>query len=193
MRIISGLYKSRPLCSPKSAAIRPTSEKLRGSLFNICQSRIEGASFLDLFAGSGAMGIEALSRGADHATFVDSDRESILCIEKNLQALNIKEKGHILRGDVFKQMQKLVKQSKQYDIIYADPPYDMFCKVKNIFTSYSSHVVSIVDQNDLLKVDGILFIEDSDDAQPGHLDLENLVLKGTRKMGRSILQEYRKK
>jgi 16S rRNA (guanine966-N2)-methyltransferase len=190
MRIISGLYKNRILVSPKGLTTRPTSEKLRGSLFNICQSYVEGAEFLDLFAGSGAMGIEALSRGAQHATFVDSDRESIRCIQENLQELSIKEKGRVLKGDVFEQMDKLTKQEKQYDIIYADPPYDALSKFQGKLISFSSRVVMLVDGCGLLKKGGVLFIEDSKDAQPEGLQLQTLKLMNSRQMGRSVLQQY---
>src|SRR5262249_40855980 len=110
MRIISGIYKNRILASPKGLTTRPTSEKLRGALFNICQSYVEGAVFLDLFAGSGAMGIEALSRGAASSTFIDDDRESIRCIKANLESFHIQAQAHVLKGDVFESVDKLIKQ-----------------------------------------------------------------------------------
>lgn len=190
MRIISGLYKNRTLISPKGLNTRPTSEKLRGSFFNICQGYVAEARFLDLFAGSGALGIEALSRGAQFATFVDSDRESIRCIQENLQTLGIKEKGCVFRGDVFDQLEKLIKQGKQYDIIYADPPYDALCKYQGKLISYSTRIVMMVDDSGLLKNEGVLFVEDSKDAQPEGLQLKTLRLTNSRQMGRSVLQQY---
>src|SRR5437870_8031751 len=91
MRIIAGKYRGRRLKSPPSFQTRPTSDRLRETLFNIIVPRIEGARFLDLCAGSGAVGIEALSRGAAHVTFVDQSRKMCALIEANLRGLNVDE------------------------------------------------------------------------------------------------------
>src|SRR6266851_5110824 len=91
MRIIAGKFRGRKLKSPPSLQTRPTSDRLRETLFNILAPRIEGARFLDLCAGSGAVGIEALSRGAAHATFVDRSRKMYALIETNLKALNVSD------------------------------------------------------------------------------------------------------
>src|SRR6266446_8020188 len=91
MRIIAGKYRGRTLKSPPSPETRPTSDRLRETLFNILAPRIKGARFLDLCAGSGAVGIEALSRGAAHATFVDQSRKMCALIEANLKALTVDE------------------------------------------------------------------------------------------------------
>src|SRR6266550_63801 len=92
MRIIAGKYRGRKLKSPPSDGTRPTSDRLRETLFNVLAPRIEGARFLDLCAGTGAVGIEALSRGAEHVTFVDQSRQMCELIEENLSALNIAQK-----------------------------------------------------------------------------------------------------
>lgn len=191
MRIIAGLYKNQKIVSPKGLVTRPTAEKLRQALFNICQAYIEDAEFLDLFAGSGAMGLEALSRGARLATFVDANRDSIRSIKENLQALDIKEKGIVVGGDVFAQLEKLSKQGRQYDIIYADPPYDAITYFQGEQMSFSERVVRMVDSSQLLKESGRLFVEDSSDSQPAVKNLQNLELADTRRMGRSALQQYR--
>src|SRR5437879_1293812 len=91
MRIIAGKFRGRKLKSPPSLQTRPTSDRLRETLFNILAPRIEGARFLDLCAGTGAVGIEALSRGAAHVTFVDQSREMCALIEANLEALEVDE------------------------------------------------------------------------------------------------------
>src|SRR5215467_3786779 len=91
MRIISGTYRGRNLKSPPSMQVRPTSDRLRETLFNVIAPRIEGPRFLDLCAGSGAVGIEALSRGASHATFVDRSRRSCQLIESNLKLCRVPE------------------------------------------------------------------------------------------------------
>ena len=113
MRIISGIFKNRPLASPKGLSTRPTSEKLREALFNISQNYIQESVFLDLFAGSGAMGIEAISRGASKATFIDADRDSIRCIKENLKNFKIEDQALVLPGDVFTEMYKLMQKGLQ--------------------------------------------------------------------------------
>jgi len=193
MRIIAGLLKNRRILSPKSTLTRPTSEKLRETLFNICQTYIKDTDFLDLFAGSGAMGIEALSRGARMVTFVDAERESIRCIRKNLEDLKITESCTIISSDVFEGMKKLLKAKDRYDIIFADPPYDAFSHYRGEKISFSECVVRMLDESDLLKQGGMLFIEDSADSQPVVDKLQSLELISSRRLGRSALQQYQKK
>lgn len=122
MRIIAGLYKGRNLKSPPSLEVRPTSDRLRETLFNVLAPRIEEARFLDLCAGSGAVGIEALSRGASHATFVDRSRRMCKLIEANLELCRIPEE----QWDIYcSEANEFLRQSKneRWDIVYFDPPY----------------------------------------------------------------------
>ncbi len=123
MRILSGLYKNRELKTPKGQKTRPTTSKIRGSVFDILQNQIQDVHFLDLFAGSGGMGIEALSRGAASATFVERDRAAASCIRENLQTLEIK--APLLQTDALTALRRLAKQNASFDIIYIDPPYDL--------------------------------------------------------------------
>ena len=121
MRIIAGTYKGRNLKSPPSLDVRPTSDRLRETLFNVIAPRIEDARFLDLCAGSGAVGIEALSRGASHATFVDRSRRSCTLIESNLKLCRVPEE----QWDIYcSEAYEFLKQTdERWDIIYFDPPY----------------------------------------------------------------------
>src|SRR5690349_14081953 len=96
LRIIGGTLRGRRLLSPKSSLTRPTTAIVRKSVFDICQEIIVDAEFLDLFAGSGAMGIEALSRGAKHVTFVDSNAQAIQCVEHNLRLFKMEKQATIL-------------------------------------------------------------------------------------------------
>jgi 16S rRNA (guanine966-N2)-methyltransferase len=121
MRVLAGQFKGRELKSPKGDKTRPTSSKVKESLFNIVRDRIEEALFLDLFAGSGSMGIEALSRGAKGAYFVERDREAAACIKKNLE--NLETEGHVLQMDAFIAIKHLEKQGLVFNLIYVDPPY----------------------------------------------------------------------
>lgn len=190
MRIFSGIYKNRIIQSPKGLKTRPTSGRLREALFNICQGVSEGARFLDLFAGSGAMGFEALSRGGATVTFVDNSKESIRCIQGNAQQLKVEKQVQIMYGDVFEVLEKLSKKGCEFDIIYADPPYD--CMLGSDKLVYSTRVVQMIDQYPaLLALEGSLFIEDSPESLPvEEADWQHLQLKSTRTMGRSALQHY---
>lgn len=125
MRIIAGKYRGRRLKSPPSLGTRPTSDRLRETLFNILTPRIAGARFLDLCAGSGAVGIEALSRGAVHATFVDKSRKMYALIEDNLKALKIDDQEfEVVSAEAAKFLGRLEqKGSQSLDIIFFDPPY----------------------------------------------------------------------
>lgn len=120
LKILSGIFKNHSLVSPKGSKTRPTSSRLRGSVFNILQGHVEGADFLDIFAGSGAMGLEALSRGAASVTFIEKNVKAVQCIRSNLKTLGIK--GKVMLIDAFLGV-KILKN--RFDIIYLDPPYDL--------------------------------------------------------------------
>ena len=122
MRIIAGAYKGRNLKSPPSMQVRPTSDRLRETLFNIIAPRIEGVRFLDLCAGSGAVGIEALSRGAEHVTFVDRSRRSCQLIESNVALCRIPEEQYEIYQTT---AEDFLRQEKAFawDIVFFDPPY----------------------------------------------------------------------
>lgn len=111
------------MVAPKGFQTRPIPAKIKEALYNIWMSRIVGASFLDLFAGSGSMGIEALSRGADYVTFVDKDRKAVQVIQKNLALCKFMEGWDIFQDDVFHRIAWLKERGQQFDIIYVDPPF----------------------------------------------------------------------
>lgn len=191
MHIISGNYKNRILKTPKGESTRPTSSRLRESVFNICQSYIEGAEFLDLFAGSGAMGFEALSRGAKSVFFVEKSRDAVRCIEQNKDILKVSPQVECRCGDVFSWIERLDKAGRKFDIIYADPPYETPFK-KEGSVSYGTHFLEMMDQLSLLKPGGTLFIEESVKGLLGTIPLSTLILHSSREAGRSILHEYKK-
>lgn len=133
MRIIAGKYRGRNLKSPPSLEVRPTSDRLRETLFNVIAPRIEGTRFLDLCAGSGAIGIEALSRGAEHVTFVERSPKMVALIEANLELCVIaKEERRVVQAEVADFLRQIVRQSggpsgrgkiEPCDIVFFDPPY----------------------------------------------------------------------
>lgn len=121
MRIIAGRYKGRRLNAPTWEGLRPTSDKLRETLFNILAPRINGARIVDAFAGTGAVGIEALSRGAAHVTFVERDRRAAALIAANIKACGGTADYTIETGDV---AARLRMHANAFDVIWLDPPYD---------------------------------------------------------------------
>jgi 16S rRNA (guanine(966)-N(2))-methyltransferase RsmD len=127
MRVIAGTYRSRQLKSLNTPNLRPTSDRLRETLFNILSPRISGASFLDLFAGTGAVGIEALSRGAQEALFVENHPPAAKLIRENLTALGIKSGATVLQLDALAALEKIQQRQKDaafpYDFVFLDPPY----------------------------------------------------------------------
>jgi 16S rRNA (guanine966-N2)-methyltransferase len=123
MRIIAGLHKGRTLKAPRWDGLRPTSDKLRGTLFNILQTRIEGARVLDVFAGTGAIALEALSRGAAGVTCIDSDRRAAALIAENAALCRESERCVIIR-DVASRALAHAVAGGPFDIIVLDPPYD---------------------------------------------------------------------
>jgi len=122
MRIIAGAYKGRNLKSPPSMNVRPTSDRLRETLFNVIAPRIEDSRFLDLCAGSGAVGIEALSRGASHVTFVDRSRRSCTLIESNLTLCRVPEEQQVIYSMEASEFLRQYR-NERWDIVYFDPPY----------------------------------------------------------------------
>lgn len=182
LHIIAGKFKNRKIKTPKSQDTRPTTSKLRESLFNICQNYIEDAFFLDIFAGSGAMGLEALSRGAKKATFIDGNRECIRCIYENLQSLGIENAGKVLHGDALLFLERLDKQKETFGIIYMDPPYEIEGLPKNL--------IKLIDESDLLLRGGMLFIEESKASLIDKEGWRTLRLISTRLMGRSQLLQF---
>ena len=123
MRIIAGLYKGRRLEAPSWPGLRPTSDKLRETLFNIVAPRIEGARVLDAYAGSGAVGLEALSRGAADVVFIDRDRRAIGLVRRNLTQCAVEQRYTILCGEVGEALGRL-DPGARFDLIFLDPPYD---------------------------------------------------------------------
>lgn len=123
MRIIAGRFKGRRLKAPAWDGLRPTSDKLRETLFNVLAPRIEGARVLDGYAGTGALGIEALSRGAAHVTFAEADPRAAALIAANLAACGVEGDYTIERGDVVSVLRR--SAGAGFDVILLDPPYDL--------------------------------------------------------------------
>lgn len=115
--------KGRRLRAPRGGRTRPTSGRLRKSLFDVVSSRLGGARVLDLYAGSGSLGLEALSRGAESAVFVERGRQACDAIRKNVHELGLGGRAEILSKDVWSALSKLVHREARFDVVFADPPY----------------------------------------------------------------------
>lgn len=150
MRVIAGTARRIQLITPKGLETRPTTDRIKETLFNIIQPYLADCDFLDLFSGSGAIGIEALSRGAKKATFVENKKEAITCIEKNLFATKLKEQGEILGMEAIEALQKLKINQRTFDIIFLDPPYH---------NRYEQKILEFLKDTHLLKEDGIIIFE----------------------------------
>jgi 16S rRNA (guanine966-N2)-methyltransferase len=153
VRIIAGKYRGRNLKSPPSLQVRPTSDRLRETLFNVIAPRIEDARFLDLCAGSGAVGIEALSRDASHVTFVDKSRKMCALVEANLDLCRVpEEQTEVIQSETTDYLSRsFKKKTMPWDIVFFDPPYA---------TDYVP-VIELFGQNaeELLAEDAVLIVE----------------------------------
>ncbi len=190
IRLIGGKYKGRVLKSPKNTLTRPTSAILRKSVFDICAPWIQDAKFLDVFAGSGAMGLEALSRGAQACTFIEKDRNALECVYANISLLKLdKNSAEVLKGDAVAQLEKLKKKGSQFDIVYLDPPYSAL--IDSI--PLAAYVLKLIDQSELLAPGAIIFVEE---AFPSTMHLDKIQLHklryiGHRQFSKTLLHEFR--
>jgi 16S rRNA (guanine966-N2)-methyltransferase len=124
MRVIAGTYRSRPLAAPLGLSTRPTSDRLRETLFNVLAPRIQGAAFLDLYAGSGAIGIEALSRGASAVTFVERAAPALKVLRANIERLSITGGYRVNSGNTATYLRGPRSGAAEFDIVFLDPPYE---------------------------------------------------------------------
>lgn len=140
MRVIAGSARHLMLKTVDGQNTRPTTDRIKETLFNMLQNEIYGCRFLDLFAGSGAIGIEALSRGADFAVFVEKDRRAARCIRENLAFTRLDGRARLMQTDVFAALQSLEGQPA-FDLIFMDPPYDQKLEQKALEALASSALV----------------------------------------------------
>lgn len=123
MRVTAGALRGRRLSAPSGLGTRPTSDRARAGLFDWLGDRVEGSSWLDLFAGSGSVGIEALSRGAARAVFVERGRKPRVVLSHNLEALGLEDRGRVLGGDASAALLRLSREAELFDWVFADPPW----------------------------------------------------------------------
>ena len=149
MRVIAGAAKGRRLKVPKRGGVRPTSEYLREALFDILGSSIRDANFLDLYAGSGAVGIEALSRGAAEVVFLEQDPTCLQVLRENVEMTGLRNR-RVVAGDVLRALPRLIRQGGKFDIIFVDPPYG---------TDLAMRTLDVLARGDLLRPSGLVIVE----------------------------------
>jgi 16S rRNA (guanine966-N2)-methyltransferase len=161
MRVIAGKYRSRSLQAPAGADVRPTSDKLRGTLFNVLAATIdiEETVWLDVYAGSGAVGIEALSRGARQVYFVESARTAVAIIRQNLKSLGVETGWQVLEQPAVRALRQLDAEAVSADVIFLDPPYDD--------AEAYEQALGFLSQSRLLKPETIVIAEHDKRFDPG--------------------------
>lgn len=178
MRIISGQFRGRKLKTLEGMNTRPTADRVKESLFNILNTKVYDAKVLDLFAGSGSLGLEALSRGAEYCVFVDSSKEAINIVKENVTLCKVQENSKIINKDYLEVIKTI---NNKFDIIFVDPPY-----------SKGIEIVVLENVKDILTEDGIIIIEtDQTDIPPE--EINGLVKYDARKYGRTIISFYEHK
>ena len=164
MRIIRGKARGTKINTIDEVTTRPTLDRVRESLFNIIQNYVSNTYVLDIFAGSGALGIEALSRGAKHAVFCDINKDAVKIINENLMKTRLKENAIVYNMNYKKMIEKLSKNDFKFDIVFVDPPYKENLAVNS---------VKLIIQNNLLNENGIIIIE-TDEKERDLKELQEL-------------------
>ena len=177
MRIIGGEFKSRLLHFPKTRLTRPMTDRAKETTFNILGGLVDGKHVLDLFAGSGSLGLEALSRGAMTVTFVDQASWAIPVIQKNLVSLELEKKALLMKSDVFRAIDKLKKSEKTFSFVFVDPPFNKGLVKKTLIK---------LDQSGIVLPFGQVVVGHSS-QEPLPESLQTLKLARTKRIGQSCL------
>jgi 16S rRNA (guanine966-N2)-methyltransferase len=180
LRVIAGELKGRKLQKLEGINIRPTSDRVKESLFNILGTRVFDSEFLDLFAGSGGIGIEAYSRGAAKIVFIDESIKSIQVLKGNLEQLKVSQRIEVYNTDYIHALHKLSQEGRGFDIIFVDPPY---------LKGFAQNALVHISQEGILKEEGLLVIEhDLEDSMPETAG--KLRLGRQKKYGNTMLSFY---
>jgi 16S rRNA (guanine966-N2)-methyltransferase len=177
MRIIGGEARGRPVRLPGGCRIRPTADRVKKSLFDILHP-VTGKSFLDLFAGTGNVGLESLSRGAHFAVFVERDVRLIEAIRKNLAQLGFCMRAEVVAADAFRGLGRLVQRKERFDIIFADPPYDEGLAIETL---------KWFEKGDLLGEGGVVVLQHSMRETLEGLQIRAMAVTDQRRYGDTML------
>lgn len=181
LRVISGKARGLKLNAPKNDDVRPTTDRVKESLFNIINPYIMDSEILDLFAGTGSLGIECLSRGANKCVFIDNSKESINIVKSNIKKARVENESIVMNLDFKSAIKSLALKNQRFDVIFMDPPY-----YKNMFND----ALSEIDNNNILKEDGIIIVEhDTKDKFPD--DIGRLYKSREKKYGNTTITFYK--
>ena len=185
VRIIAGIFKSRKLLSPRSRAVRPTADRVKEALFQIIASSLEGASVLDLYAGSGNLGLEALSRGAERCWFIEHDPACCAVIRKNIERLGVGARTRVMRIECTRAVRLLSARGERFGLVLADPPYHTSKEGKSEFKK----ILRALERYDTFAPHAMVVIEHFKKDQPPN-DLTRLNLKMQRRYGDTALSFF---
>jgi len=171
MRIITGKARGLKLVTPKNYLVRPTADRVKEALFNIIQSRIPGSTVLDAFAGTGNLGLEAWSRGAEKVFYFDKSRESLKLVKANVEKARAAEDVTMIHTDAVNGLAMMAQQKRQFDVIFSDPPYDKGLNQK---------VVEALEKWPVLKEGGLLVLEHSLMENPQEYVPERLEIRSEK-------------
>jgi 16S rRNA (guanine(966)-N(2))-methyltransferase RsmD len=200
MRVVTGEAKGRKLKTPKTGGTRPIMDRVKTALFDILSTRVEDARFLDLFAGTGSVGIEALSRGARHATFIEMNGKILKLVRENLQITQLADRAETLHTDAFKFLQAhqilsstrngrvpasplVTNRQRIYDILYVAPPQ---------YEELAARALALIDSSILLADNGLVTVQIHPKERPGVAAVEcrHLILTDERRYGSTLLMFY---
>lgn len=179
MRVIAGTARSVPLLTREGLDTRPTADRVKESEFNIIQFQIAGRQVLDLFGGSGALGIECLSRGAEHAVIVDADRDAVRVIRENLRRTKLADRAEVLQQDY---LSYLKTARTRFDLIFLDPPYR---------SGFAEIALKTISEIDILHSGGIILCEQACDF-PVKGEFAGLVRQKDYRYGKTLLTLFRR-
>lgn len=179
VRVISGSARGLKLNTPGDDRVRPTTDRVKESMFNIIQDWVYDSQVLDLFAGSGALGIEALSRGASQAVFCDNSLDSIKIIKSNIEKARVDDRSQIVSGDFKRCLRDMEAKNQSFDMIFVDPPY---------YEGLFEEVLDTIRSCKILKKDGIVIVEH--DAKKPIGQVEGLEVYKEKKYGITMLTFY---
>ena len=202
MRVVTGEAKGRKLKTPKTSGTRPIMDRVKTALFDILSTQVEDARFLDLFAGTGSVGIEALSRGAQHATFIEMNPKILKLVRENLQITQLAHRAETLHSDAFKFLQahqvlqtsqnhvsalsSVIDQRRIYNIIYVAPPQ---------YEELAARALVLIDSSTLVAKDGLVIVQIHPKERVGiaAVECQQLVLTDERRYGSTLLMFYQQR
>lgn len=168
MRVIAGSARSLPLKTIEGKDTRPTTDRIKETLFNMLQTKVPDCAFLDLFSGSGAIGIEALSRGAAHACFVENNKAAAACIRDNLKFTKLEENAMVMECDAVTAINRLSGKGRVYDIVFMDPPYHML---------WERQVLEALKTSDIIDENTTIIVEASKETDFSYADQLGFVVE----------------